>query len=128
MVQTGYVIFADEKNAKIRIHRESSCGEHCAHCGGCEGREIIVDAPNTINIKTGETVKIIMDNKSFFKNALLGYVSLVFALILGGILGYVVFESDLGSGITAFLCLVILLLIYRIKYKKAKTDIKIERI
>ncbi len=127
MIKTGYVIGADEKIVKIRVHRESACGGNCAHCNGCESGEVVIEAENIIGAKIGETVKILMEDKAFLKNTLWGYGALVFALILGGILGYEIFKTDFASAICAFSFLGIVLLIYRIGFKNHKTNIKIER-
>ncbi len=128
MIKTGYVTETDGKFARIRIYRESACGGDCGHCNGCESGEIIVEAENIINAKVGETVKIVMENRKFFRNALLGYGSLVLALIVGGIFGYGIFGTDLASGAFAFLFLLLTLLIYRLIFKNRETNIKIERL
>ncbi len=128
MIKTGYVTETNGEIARIRIYRESACGENCAHCKGCKNGEFIVEAENTINAAAGESVRIIMDNKSFFKSALLGYGLLVFALVFGGVLGYALFKSDFLSAAFAFLFTAVTLLIYKIGFKNKKPNIKIERI
>ncbi len=128
MIKTGYVTRSSDKEVEIRIHKESSCGGNCASCRGCGGDEILITAENTINAKNGETVRVVMDNKSFFKSAVLGYIVLVFALIFGGILGYAAFKSDIISALFALFAAAITLMIYKVKFRNKKADIKIERI
>ena len=95
MIKTGYVIRADFNTADVRVHRESSCGGNCSHCKGCGVDEIIIAVPNDIRAVEGETVKIIMPDKKFLSGALLGYGILVLAMLLGGIIGYIISKNDI---------------------------------
>lgn len=128
MIKTGNVVKADSTMAEIRVHRESSCGGNCSHCNGCGNDEIIIKVPNNIGATKGETVRIVMKNTKFISSAILGYGILVIAMILGGILGYIIFENDIISALLSFAFLAVVLLLYKIIFKNKKTEIKIERI
>ena len=89
---------------------------------------MLIAVPNDIRAVEGETVKIIMPDKKFLSGALLGYGILVLAMLLGGIIGYIISKNDIFSAVLSFLSLAIVLLLYRIIFKNRKDDIKIERI
>lgn len=128
MIKTGYVIKADTNTAMIRVHRESSCGGNCGHCKGCGTNEIIINVSNDINAIEGETVKLIMQDRKFISRTVLGYGILVLAMILGGVLGYIISKNDIISAGLSFGFLAIVLVLYRLIFKNKKADIKIEHI
>ncbi len=127
MLKSGYVIDANDKTAKIRIHRESSCGGDCGRCGGCGTDELIVEVENTMKLQKGETVNVKMNNKKFILSAALGYGILTAVMVLGGILGYEAFNSETASILFTAGFLVISLIVIRYSFKNKKSDIKIER-
>ena len=127
MIKSGDVIEVNDKTAKIRIHRESSCGGDCGRCGGCNADEIIVEVENTLNLQTGETVNVKMNNKKFILSAVLGYGILVAVMIFGGILGYEAFNSEIASILFTLGFLAISLVVIRHSFKNKKSDIKVER-
>lgn len=127
MEKSGYVVQASEGKAKIRIHRESSCGGDCGRCGGCGSDEVVIETENSLNLKAGETVKVIMDNKKFLRRAALGYGSLVAVMILGGILGYEIFQSEAASVLFVAGFLAITLLVLKRSFKGKTAEIRIER-
>ena len=127
MEQNGYVISSDEKTVKIRIDRESACGGNCAHCKGCSS-EMIFEYENSCGCKAGETVKVLMDDKNFLKKSFLVYGLLIISLIMGGILGYLLFESEVMAALFSVVSLTVVLLMLRKGQKADDNEIKVERI
>lgn len=128
MIKNGYVVWVNDDKAKIRINRESSCGGNCAHCKGCGTSEMILDVTNDLDLSEGEIVKVFMDNKLFLRKAALGYGMLVCSMIIGGILGNILFKSELASASCSIAFLVIVLLVFRTFFKGKSLDIRVERI
>lgn len=127
MVKNGYVVMADEKKAKIRVNRESACGGNCSHCKGCGTDAILFEVENDMNFKSGETVKVIMDDRKFLKKSFLGYGLLVALIIAGGVLGYEIFQNELVSFALMLIFLFLGLFILRKTFKERFSDIKVER-
>ncbi len=73
--------------AEIKIYRDSACGDNCAACGLCPNRELAVSLPAVSGLAEGDEVKLVSDSSSFVRISGLGYLSLTFLLILGGISG-----------------------------------------
>ncbi len=127
MEKNGYVVSSDEKTVKIRIDRESACGGNCAHCKGCSS-EMIFEYENSCGFKAGETVRVLMDDRKFLKKSFLVYGLLIISLIAGGILGYLLFESELMSALFSVIALAVVLLVLRKVQKADDREIKVERI
>ncbi len=127
MIKVGVVIDANEDIVKVRVPRESACGGNCAHCNGCQGDETVVEAKNDLNLCEGDKVQVIMDDKKFLKSVVLGYGALVFAMVLGGVFGYVFFKDETTSVFGVVLCMGIMLVVLRCLFKNKAPDIKIER-
>ena len=92
MEKLGRVEKIHNNMAEIKIYRDSACGDNCAACGLCPNRELLITLPVVSGIETGDEVRLVSDNSGFVKKTGLGYLSLTFLLILGGVLG-----TKLGS-------------------------------
>ena len=123
MIQYGQVVETGEK-AKIRISRESACGGNCGACKGCDTNLYIEVERENLNV--GDGVKIILDDKIFRKNILLGYGGLTLFMIVGGIMGWYVVKTQLGAVLSFSACFGLGLLI--LKRFKNKTEYVIEKI
>lgn len=88
MEQRGLVIKTDNQYAYVKIRRESACGSNCAHCAGCELKEIIGKAINIKGAKAGDFVRLDIDAKPILFAA---FVLYILPLLLGLILGISVF-------------------------------------
>ncbi|GEM_PF-1190955 len=100
MEQTGYVTDITDKKITIRIKRQSACGGNCASCGGCiNGAELSVECDYNQNepVNVGDTVTVIMDNKSFFKNVFFCYGLAALGIIFGAVIGFCVSHNELTS-------------------------------
>ncbi len=127
MEKNGFVVFADERNAKIKVNRESACGGNCSHCKGCGADAILFEIENNMDFKEGEVVRVIMDDSKFLKKSFLGYGLLVVLIIAGGILGYTVSKNELVSFAFILISLFLGLIILKNIFKDRFSDIKVER-
>ena len=103
MQQTGIVQKLQHNIAEVKITRSSACGESCASCGLCPGREAKVFAINDINAAVGDTVIINMADGKVLGAAFLVYIVPLIMLIIGYFSGHAVFNSEALGIIMGFL-------------------------
>lgn len=87
MEKIGKVSKISGNIAEITITRDSACGENCAACGLCQNRELTVTLAVPDDIKQGDTVRLLAEDKGILRLSAIGYLSLTILLFLGGILG-----------------------------------------
>lgn len=97
MTKSGTVLSVHSGTAKIRITRDSACGDNCAACGLCDMREMVIELPVDDDINVGDRVVLITKNSTFLKNSALGYITLTALLILGAIIG-----ARIGGDVLSF--------------------------
>ena len=98
MEKLGTVLSVQSGMAKIKITRDSACGDNCAACGLCDMREMIVELPVDNDITVGDKVMLVTKNSSFLKNSALGYITLTILLLLGAVLG-----AKIGGDVLSFI-------------------------
>ena len=104
MEKTGKVKKIRNGVAEIEVYRDSACGENCAACGLCGGKQLLVSLAVNDTVLVGDTVRLITDDKKILGLSALGYLSLTALIILGAVLG-----TALGGEWLGFLISVILL-------------------
>ena len=125
MEKLGTVLSVRSGIAKIKITRDSACGDNCAACGICDMREMIVELPVDNDINVGDTVMLVTKNSSFLRNSALGYITLTILLLLGAVLGAKI-GGDVLSFIMALAFVGLGVFILRLIPHK-NTEIKIEK-
>ena len=103
MQQTGIVQKLQHNIAEVKITRSSACGESCASCGLCPGREAKFFAINDINATVGDTVIIDMADGKVLGAAFLVYIVPLIMMIIGYFSGHAVFNSEALGIIMGFL-------------------------
>ncbi|MBQ2932635.1 MAG: SoxR reducing system RseC family protein [Clostridia bacterium] len=106
MEKIGKVSKISGNIAEIIITRDSACGENCAACGLCQNREFTVTLAVSDDIQTGDTVRLLAEDKGILRLSAVGYLSLTVLLFLGAILG-----TLLGSEWLAFLLSILFVLL-----------------
>ncbi len=106
MEKIGKVSKISGNIAEIIITRDSACGENCAACGLCQNRELTVTLAVSDDIQTGDTVRLLAEDKGILRLSAVGYLSLTVLLFLGAILG-----TLLGSEWLAFLLSILFVLL-----------------
>lgn len=103
MLQTGIVQKTHHNTAEVKIIRSASCGESCAECGMCPGREVLVEAVNEPSASAGDAVLLDMSGKKVLGAAFLVYIVPLIALIAGYFIGAAVFKSENFAVLSAFI-------------------------
>ena len=127
MERDGTVVYADGNTVKIKVKRDSACGENCAACGLCANREQTIELANTQNLKVGDKVRLESSDKSFVYRSAIGYLLLTASLILGAALGHIIWKNELASVLGAVILLCIALLGIKI-FCKSDIEIKVEKL
>ena len=117
MEKSGTVIALNGSIATIKILRDSACGENCAACGLCQNRELTVKLLVDDDIKFGDNVKLISEDKHILKSSALLYLVLTLLLILGGFLG-AIFDSDWISFILSVVFVLVGIAVFKVIPKK----------
>ena len=89
MTKNGLVLEKDKNVAKIKIERDSACGENCAACGLCPNRSLVVLVPVPDHIHIGDTVRLVSEGKGILGSSAACYIGFTALLFLGAALGYV---------------------------------------
>lgn len=124
MKQTGYVTEVIGDKIKVRIIRGSACGGHCASCKGCpnEVHTIICDAYDGAVL--GDVAELYSDTDKVVCGAVFGYGIPGVGAILGCILGYLLFKTDIAAVGFMFLGIAVGLFAVKLFSKKHKIAIK----
>ena len=70
MREEGFVKAIKDDTCEVIIKRKTACGENCASCkAGCEAREQVCVAENTLGANVGDKVIIEMDSAKVLKSA-----------------------------------------------------------
>ncbi len=129
MEQIGYVTAAEQDLIRVRVARESACGGHCASCKGCPSDAVVItgknDAQNPYTV--GEQVLVVMPTKHFLKGTAGSYGTLTVLMLLGGILGYKLGNTELFSVLGAGIGLAVGTWLIKRMFANSQTEIRIER-
>ncbi|WMJ82357.1 SoxR reducing system RseC family protein [Clostridium sp. MB40-C1] len=93
MTEIGYITSVHGEYASVIFKRKSGCGDNCASCkSSCGGRSsVTTEIENVLNGKTGDKVKISIEEKAFNKMIIWVYVFPLIMMFVG-----------IGSGINIF--------------------------
>ena len=124
MEQIGEVVELRGKNALVRIHRVSACGENCASCsGGCKPTSSVTEAVNGVSAKVGDTVKIQMNSLAYMSLAFIGYIlPLIICIATYFIVSHFTDNTVIADAAAIGSIIVVLLLFYILdKFPKKST-------
>ena len=102
MEQTGIIQECTGRTAKVMIIRSSACGDNCASCGMCPGRETVIEARNECGAQKGDSVIINMSGGRVLRAAFLVYIVPIIFLVLGCVLGNYIFGTETAGIICGF--------------------------
>ncbi len=123
MRQTGIVKKVQSSralSAEVEITRSSACGESCASCGLCPGRNAVVEAENSIGAKCGDTVTIDMADKKILGAAFMVYIAPLIMMVIGYFAGNAVFGNETAAVISGFALLLMTFAVLICADKKIK--------
>ena len=121
MEQTGIVEECVDGMAKVKITRSSSCGDSCAACGMCPGKETVIEALNDCGAVKGDTVLLNMSSGKVLNAAFLAYIVPVILLVLGCIAGDYIFKSENAGILSGFALMAISFIAIHMLDKKLKS-------
>ncbi len=120
MLQTGIVQKLYHNTAQIKITRSSACGESCASCGLCPGKEMLAEADNAVGAAVGDTVLIDMSDKKVLSAAFLVYIVPLIALVSGYFTGAAIFKAETPAVLSALILMAASFLAVMLIDKKVK--------
>ena len=121
MEQTGIVEECVDGMAKVKITRSSACGDSCAACGMCPGRETVIEAKNTCGAAKGDTVLLNMSSGKVLNAAFLAYIVPVILLVLGCVIGDYIFKSENMGILSGFALMIVSFIAMHILDKRLKS-------
>ena len=132
MKNYGVITEISKDKAKIKVVRDSACGDNCANCGGCDFKNHFTEADiNTDFLYTpsvGDNVEISVSDKTFYLYSILGYGIFTLFLAIGCVVGYMTTKSEDASVLGAFSGLFIAFLLVKLLFRNKKTQYKIEKV
>ena len=121
MEQTGIVEECIAGMAKVKITRSSACGESCAACGMCPGKETVIEAKNDCGAVKGDTVLLNMSSGKVLNAAFLVYIVPVVLLVAGCIAGDYIFKSENMGILSGFALMIVSFIAMHMLDKKLKS-------
>lgn len=92
MNKQGVVEKIDGNKVTIRITRDSSCGENCAMCNACPGKNMSVTLNTDIPLSINDKVTMETNSKYVLLSAFMVYILPIILLIAG----YAAFKLYIG--------------------------------
>ena len=121
MEQTGIVEECTDGMAKVKITRSSSCGDSCASCGMCPGKETIIEVRNDCGAAKGDTVLLNMSSGKVLNAAFLAYIVPVILLVLGCVAGDYIFKNENMGILSGFALMIVSFIAIHLFDKKLKS-------
>lgn len=83
MNKNGVVEKVEGTKVTVKIQRDSSCGENCAMCNACPGKEMLVTVETDIPLQVGDSVRLETNTKTVLLSAFCVYILPIVLLIVG---------------------------------------------
>lgn len=106
MEQIGLVVKKNKTTIEVSVQRMSQCGHNCSDCsGGCDTSSLRLEIEDTLNANVGDRIVLYTSDKKIIKQAYITYAIPMFFLILGILIGMVVFKNEGIAIILSILCI-----------------------
>ena len=83
MNKNGIVENVDGNKVTVKIQRDSACGENCAMCNACPGKNMLITVETDIKLSKGDKVKLETNSKTVLLSAFCVYILPIVLLIAG---------------------------------------------
>lgn len=83
MNKIGIIENVEGTKITVQIERDSSCGENCAMCNACPGKNMMITLDTDIKFSTGDKVKLETNTKYVLLSAFIVYILPIILLIAG---------------------------------------------
>ena len=122
--EIGIVNKISNEFAFVNVNRGTMCGscpsKGLCHPFGGEENDFQVKALNLIGAKTGDKVKIVIENKNFLKASFIVYGIPILFLMLFSVIGKLFFKKDIFSFIFGFSGMIFSYILIKLYDKKNK--------
>ena len=83
MNKYGFVKKVEGTKITINIQRDSACGENCAMCNACPGKNMLITLESDLNLSEGDKVKLETNTKYVLLSAFCVYILPIVLIIVG---------------------------------------------
>ncbi|MBQ7953298.1 MAG: SoxR reducing system RseC family protein [Clostridia bacterium] len=83
MNKNGIVKNIDGNKVTVKIQRDSACGENCAMCNACPGKNMLITVETDIKLSKGDKVRLETNAKTVLLSAFCVYILPIILLIVG---------------------------------------------
>lgn len=83
MNKNGVVEKVEGTKVTVRIQRDSACGENCAMCNACPGKDMLVTIETDTKLASGDKVRLETNTKTVLLSAFCTYILPIVLLIIG---------------------------------------------
>ncbi len=83
MNKIGIVENIEGTKITVKIQRDSACGENCAMCNACPGKDMLVTLESDLDLSEGDKVKLETNTKCVLLSAFCVYILPIVLLIVG---------------------------------------------
>ncbi len=83
MNKNGVVEKVEGNKVTVRIQRDSSCGENCAMCNACPGKDMLITVETDTKLVAGDRVRLETNTKTVLLSAFCVYILPIVLLIVG---------------------------------------------
>lgn len=95
MEQIGLVTKKNKNTVEVSVQRMSQCGHNCSDCsGGCDTGSLKLEIENILNADVGDKIVLYTADKKIIKQAYIAYTIPLLFLILGVLIGMLIFKSE----------------------------------
>lgn len=118
MAESGQVIEIKENLVVVRLERQDACAKCKACVAGLESKDMFIEAENLCEASVGDWVNISLEQSNFLKAVFIVYTIPLIALILGLLIGYLIFRTEIGSIIVGFSFITLAFLTIKLNEKR----------
>ena len=98
MNKNGVVEKVEGSKVTIKIQHDSACGENCAMCNACPGKDMLITVDTNLKLEAGEKVRLETNTKTVLFSAFCVYILPIVLLIAG----YALYTLYLGLTLMIF--------------------------
>lgn len=83
MNKIGIVDNIEGTKITVKVQRDSACGENCAMCNACPGKNMLITLESDLEFSVGDNVKLETNTKYILFSAFCVYILPIVLLIVG---------------------------------------------
>lgn len=118
MAEAGQVIEIKGDNVVVRLVRQDACAKCKACIAGLESKDMFIEAENLCGSTVGDWVNISLEQSSFLKAVFIVYTIPLIAMLIGLLIGYIIFNNEVGALIVGFIFITLAFLTIKLNEKR----------